>query len=178
MTEPVFNKIAIIGAGLIGASIARAAVQYGAAGTVSLYDSSEDVRLRAAGIALGDVADNLATAVAEADCVFLCVPVGALQAVAADAVPLMMAGAVLTDVGSVKGQATEALAAAADGRVHIIPGHPIAGTEGYRYPGARNPHYPSPMAACTLSRATPLPVRSNPVRRRAFRPCSRMPGTF
>lgn len=53
MTEPVFNKIAIIGAGLIGASIARAAVQYGAAGTVSLYDSSEDVRLRAAGIALG-----------------------------------------------------------------------------------------------------------------------------
>ena len=129
MTEPVFNKIAIIGAGLIGASIARAAVQYGAAGTVSLYDSSEDVRQRAAGIALGDVADNLATAVAEADCVFLCVPVGALQAVAADAVPLMMAGAVLTDVGSVKGQATEALAAAADGRVHIIPGHPIAGTE-------------------------------------------------
>ncbi|CAN0393478.1 unnamed protein product, partial [Scytosiphon promiscuus] len=129
MTEPVFNKIAIIGAGLIGASIARAAVQYGAAGTVSLYDSSEDVRLRAAGIALGDVADNLATAVAEADCVFLCVPVGALQAVAADAVPLMKAGAVLTDVGSVKGQATEALAAAADGRVHIIPGHPIAGTE-------------------------------------------------
>ena len=129
MTEPVFNKIAIIGAGLIGASIARAAVQYGAAGTVSLYDSSEDVRQRAAGIALGDVADNLATAVAEADCVFLCVPVGALQAVAADAVPLMKAGAVLTDVGSVKGQATEALAAAADGRVHIIPGHPIAGTE-------------------------------------------------
>ena len=74
MTEPVFNKIAIIGAGLIGASIARAAVQYGAAGTVSLYDSSEDVRLRAAGIALGDVADNLATAVAEADCVFLLAP--------------------------------------------------------------------------------------------------------
>ena len=129
MTDPVFNHIAIIGAGLIGASIARAAAEYGAADTVSLYDSSADVRRRAAGLGLGHVADDLRSAVMDADCVFLCVPVGALQTVAADTVPLMKAGAILTDVGSVKEQAAAALSAAADGRVHIIPGHPIAGTE-------------------------------------------------
>lgn len=129
MTDPVFNQIAIVGAGLIGASIARAAVAYGAAGSVSLYDASETVRSRAAAIGLGDVADDLGTAVANADCVLLCVPVGALEPVAAEAVPMMKAGAILTDVGSVKVQAASALAAAADGRVHIVPGHPIAGTE-------------------------------------------------
>ena len=129
MTEPVFTKIAIIGAGLIGASIARAAQEYGAAESVVLYDVSVDVRQRAAGIGLGNIAADLGSAVTEADCVFLCVPVGALEAVAADAVPLMKAGAILTDVGSVKEQAASALSAAADGRVHIIPGHPIAGTE-------------------------------------------------
>ena len=129
MTEPVFTKIAIIGAGLIGASIARAAQEYGAAESVVLYDVSDDVRQRAAGIGLGNIAEDLKSAVTEADCVFLCVPVGALEAVAADAVPLMKAGAILTDVGSVKEQAASALSAAADGRVHIIPGHPIAGTE-------------------------------------------------
>ncbi|WP_370232976.1 prephenate/arogenate dehydrogenase family protein [Hyphomonas sp.] len=129
MTNPVFEKIAIIGAGLIGASIARATRAYGAAETVSLHDADLDVRQRAAAIDLGKIADDLATAVADADCVILCVPVGALKTVAAETVPLMKAGAILTDVGSVKGQAADALAAAADGRVHIIPGHPIAGTE-------------------------------------------------
>lgn len=129
MTEPVFNQIAIIGAGLIGASIARAASEYGAAESVSLYDSSEDVRRRAAKLELGRVTDEIRPAVAEADCVILCVPVGALQEVAAEVVPLMKTGAILTDVGSVKAQAATALAAAADGRVHIVPGHPIAGTE-------------------------------------------------
>ena len=71
MTDPVFNHIAIIGAGLIGASVARAAAEYGAADTVSLYDSSADVRGRAAGLGLGNVADDLRSAVMDADCVFL-----------------------------------------------------------------------------------------------------------
>ena len=106
MSDPVFPSIAIVGAGLIGASIARAAAEYGAAGSVILYDASDDVRARANGLGLGAVVDTLAAAVANADCVILCVPVGALSAVGADA-----------------------LAAAGDGRIHIIPGHPIAGTE-------------------------------------------------
>ncbi|MCA8901402.1 MAG: prephenate/arogenate dehydrogenase family protein, partial [Hyphomonas sp.] len=121
--------IAIVGVGLIGSSIARAAAQYGAAGAVSLYDMSDDVRARAATLGIGDVAGTLAEAVGQADCVILCVPVGALAPVAAAAVPAMKPGAILTDVGSVKKQAAEALHAADDGRVHIIPGHPIAGTE-------------------------------------------------
>ena len=129
MPEPVFSSIAIVGAGLIGASIARAVGEYGGAGAVSLYDASDDVRRRAGELGLGEVAETLDAAVAEADCVILCVPVGALSAVAAAAVPHMKAGAILTDVGSVKGEAAAALEAASDGRVHIIPGHPIAGTE-------------------------------------------------
>ncbi len=129
MSDPSFERIAIIGAGLIGSSIARAAKAYGAAGSISLYDVSDDVRARAAGLGLGDVAGTLADAVKDADCVILCVPVGALEAVSKAAVPHMKAGAVLTDVGSVKKQAADALASADDGRVHIIPGHPIAGTE-------------------------------------------------
>lgn len=129
MSEPEFDQIAIVGAGLIGASIARAAREYGAAGSVTLYDADAGVRARAAGLGLGTVVETLASAVSNADCVFLCVPVGALAEVAAGSVPAMKDGAILTDVGSVKGQASGALSAAANGRVHIVPGHPIAGTE-------------------------------------------------
>ena len=129
MTDPVFPRIAIIGAGLIGSSIAQAAREYGAAGAVALYDADAGVRDRAAKLGLGDVAPTLEAAVAGADCVLLCVPVGALGAVAAGAVPAMKDGAILTDVGSVKGEAARALSAAGDGRIHVIPGHPIAGTE-------------------------------------------------
>lgn len=129
MTNPVFDRIAIIGAGLIGASVARGAADYGAAASICLYDQSDDVRARAAALGLGDVTATLAAAVADADCVLLCVPVGALGTVAAESVPAMKDGAILTDVGSVKGAAARALAEAADGRIHVIPGHPIAGTE-------------------------------------------------
>ena len=129
MSDPIFERIAIVGVGLIGSSIARAAQAYGAAGSVSLYDASDDVRARAAGLDLGDVADTLADAVKDADCVFLCVPVGALASVAQATVPHMKEGAILTDVGSVKKQAAEALLSADNGKVQVIPGHPIAGTE-------------------------------------------------
>lgn len=129
MSDPVFSRIAIIGAGLIGSSIARAAREYGAAGEIVLYDADAAVRVRAGEIGLGKITRSLEAAVADADCVFLCVPVGALGGVAAGAVPAMKDGAILTDVGSVKGEAARALTAAADGRIHVIPGHPIAGTE-------------------------------------------------
>lgn len=129
MSDSVFPKIAIIGTGLIGASLARAATTYNVAGEVALWDADADVRARAGKQDMGAVAPSLEAAVEAADCVFLCVPVGALLQVASACVPAMNDGAILTDVGSVKGQASEALHAAGDGRVHIIPGHPIAGTE-------------------------------------------------
>ncbi|MBY9066084.1 prephenate/arogenate dehydrogenase family protein [Hyphomonas sp. WL0036] len=129
MSEPIFSRIAIIGVGLIGSSIARAAVEYGAAGEVILYDADTGVRARSEEIGLGTVAPTLEAAVSDADCVIVCVPVGAIGAVAAGAVPNMKYGAILTDVGSVKSEAAKALHAASDGRIHVIPGHPIAGTE-------------------------------------------------
>jgi cyclohexadieny/prephenate dehydrogenase len=129
MSDPVFSRVAIIGAGLIGSSIARASREYGTADEIVLYDASPEVRARAAEIGLGEVAPTLEAAVAGADCVILCVPVGALGAVAAGAVPAMKDGAILTDVGSVKSEAARALTAAGDARIHVIPGHPIAGTE-------------------------------------------------
>lgn len=129
MSDPVFSRIAIIGVGLIGSSIARASAEYGAAGEVILYDASPEVRARSAELELGEVAPTLEAAVEGADCVIVCVPVGAIGAVAAGAVSHMKPGAILTDVGSVKSEAASALHAAGDGRIYVIPGHPVAGTE-------------------------------------------------
>jgi cyclohexadieny/prephenate dehydrogenase len=125
----VFERIAIIGAGLIGGSIARAAKETGAAGAISIFDGNADVRKRAAEIGLGDVHDTAEDAVRDADAVFLCVPVGAMGAAGRAAVGAMKLGAILTDVGSVKGSVARELRAAAQPGVHVIPGHPIAGTE-------------------------------------------------
>ena len=125
----VFERIAIIGAGLIGGSIARAAKDKGAAAAVSLFDGNADVRRRAAEIGLGDVRDTAADAVRDADAVFLCVPVGAMGPAGRACVGAMKPGAILTDVGSVKGSVARELRAVAQPGVYIIPGHPIAGTE-------------------------------------------------
>ncbi|WP_264816341.1 prephenate dehydrogenase/arogenate dehydrogenase family protein, partial [Gluconobacter kondonii] len=67
--------------------------------------------------------------VAQADCVMLCVPVGAMGAVAAQLVPAMKPGAVLTDVGSTKVSVTEAIAPSLRADVPYVPAHPMAGTE-------------------------------------------------
>jgi cyclohexadieny/prephenate dehydrogenase len=127
--RPIYPVIAVIGVGLIGSSIARAASAKGACGRVRLFDASADVRLRAAGLGLGETADTLGDAVRDADAVFLCMPVGAMPAVARDVAALMKAGAVLTDVGSVKGAVARSFAAIDRPEIHLIPGHPIAGTE-------------------------------------------------
>lgn len=129
MTDPVFPRVAVIGIGLIGSSIVRAAQASGAAGEIHVYDASAGVRDRAVQLGLGQVAGTLEAAVTGADCVIVCVPVGAIAAVAAGAAPAMKSGAILTDVGSVKSEAAKALQAVGQAPVHIIPGHPIAGTE-------------------------------------------------
>lgn len=129
MTDPVFSRIAVIGAGLIGSSIVRATQASGAASEIRVHDASAEVRARAMQIGLGQVSETLEEAVGDADCVIVCVPVGAIASVAARAGPAMKADAILTDVGSVKGEATRALLSAGSVPVHIIPGHPIAGTE-------------------------------------------------
>lgn len=125
----IYDRIAIIGVGLIGASIARAARELGAANQIALYDASADVRQRARELGLGEVHDDPEKAVAKAELVVLCVPVGAM----ADAISAckrgLKIGAIVTDVGSVKQAVVKALTAALPSYVYFVPGHPIAGTE-------------------------------------------------
>jgi cyclohexadieny/prephenate dehydrogenase len=128
MSSAIFETIAIIGVGLIGGSISHAARAKGAAERVVIWDSNAEALARAEEIGLGEKAASLQAAVAGADAVFLCIPVGAVGAVGAACAGAMKAGAILTDVGSVKGSVARDLKAAGAG-VHVIPGHPIAGTE-------------------------------------------------
>lgn len=125
----IFDRIAILGVGLIGASIARAAREYGAVGAIALYDASPDVRERARALGLGEVFDDAERAVAQADLVVLAVPVGAMGAAAAASARGLKIGAIVTDVGSVKQAVVDAVAAALPTSVYFVPGHPLAGTE-------------------------------------------------
>ena len=129
MSDAVFDKIAIIGIGLLGSSIAHAVTAYGGAGQVALWDVSEDVRQRAGRVLHGAVCDTAEDAVSGADCVILCTPVGVLSEVTEAISNALLPGAVLTDVGSVKAKAADDMAAHCPPGVHLIPGHPIAGTE-------------------------------------------------
>ena len=125
----IFDRIAIIGAGLIGASIARAAKHFGAASTIALYDANADVRERARAIDLGEVFDDPAQAVANAELVVLAVPVGSMADAAKACAGGLKIGAIVTDVGSVKQAVIGALAGVLPTYVYFVPGHPIAGTE-------------------------------------------------
>jgi cyclohexadieny/prephenate dehydrogenase len=129
MTSEVFERIAIVGCGLIGSSISHAAREKGAAGAISLFDANPAALGRAGEIGLGEVYSTIAEAVGEADAVFLCVPVGAMREAGGACITAMKPGAILTDVGSVKGSVARELRALARPGVHIIPGHPVAGTE-------------------------------------------------
>lgn len=126
---PVFARIAVIGVGLIGGSIARAAIATGAAGAVRLWDVDPAVRARVDALGLGEVAEDPAEAVTDCDLVVLCAPSGAMGAAAADVAPGLKPGAIVTDVGSVKAAVAAAVAPVLPDGVHFIPGHPIAGTE-------------------------------------------------
>jgi cyclohexadieny/prephenate dehydrogenase len=125
----IFERIAILGVGLIGASIARAARESGAAGAIKLYDSSDAVRQRVRELGLGEVYDAADEAVADAELIVLSTPVGAMSAAMQAAAPEVKAGAIITDVGSVKGAVIETVHAHVPANAYFVPGHPIAGTE-------------------------------------------------
>jgi len=128
--EPVFGRIAIIGIGLIGSSIAHAAKLLNLAGRIALYDRDEGVRLRARELGLGhEVTESAQEAAAGADLIVLCVPVGACGAVAAEIAPALKPGAILSDVGSVKSSVIEAVRPHLPEGAHFVPAHPVAGTE-------------------------------------------------
>lgn len=129
MSSPVVKTIAILGIGLIGSSLARAARSHDAAETIMLYDASAQVREIATRLNIGEVVPNSAACIAEADLVILCVPVGTMAALAAEISPHLKPGAIISDVGSVKASVLESVLPHLPGHVHFIPGHPIAGTE-------------------------------------------------
>ncbi|NSL93761.1 prephenate dehydrogenase/arogenate dehydrogenase family protein [Acetobacter syzygii] len=127
----VFDTLVVVGPGLIGSSVLRRAKTYGnLARRLIAVDNNPDVCARVLELGIADEAttDGVA-AVAQADCVMLCVPVGAMGAVAAQLVPAMKPGAVLTDVGSTKVSVTEAIAPSLRADVPYVPAHPMAGTE-------------------------------------------------
>jgi cyclohexadieny/prephenate dehydrogenase len=130
LAEPIFEELAIIGVGLIGSSIARATRHRHAARRIILADSSIAVLERAKALGLGDVVtDDLARAVSRADCVILCAPVGANETIGRTIAPALQRGAIVSDVGSVKGAVVAALAPALPGHARLVPAHPVAGTE-------------------------------------------------
>jgi cyclohexadieny/prephenate dehydrogenase len=130
MTQPLYDRMAVIGCGLIGSSLVRAARGAGVAGEIVVADSSAAVRGRVEALAIADqVTDDLSQAVKGSDLVVLATPVGVMAKAAAALAPHLEPGATLTDVGSVKGAVAQAFSASAPKGVHAIPGHPIAGTE-------------------------------------------------
>ncbi len=128
--KPVYDRVALIGLGLIASSMAHAMRQFGLAGQIVGHAKSAETRAIAVEIGLCDaVYDTAAEAVQGADLVVLCVPIGAMAALAAEIGPHLAPGATVTDVGSVKGAVVDAVGPHMPGGVHFIPGHPIAGTE-------------------------------------------------
>jgi cyclohexadieny/prephenate dehydrogenase len=127
---PIFERMALIGIGLIGSSLAQVARQRGLVKEIAISTRSEDTLQRAKELGLGDsYALDAAVAVEGADLVILCAPVGANEAIAKWIAPALKKGAVLTDVGSTKGSVVDQVNPHVPEGVHFIPGHPIAGTE-------------------------------------------------
>jgi cyclohexadieny/prephenate dehydrogenase len=124
-----FERVAIIGLGLLGGSIGLAIADHLPDAVTTGYDSDPATRARATERGLvGCVCETAAEAVRNAELVILCVPVGAMGAAAAEIAGALPAGALVSDVGSSKQSVAKALAEALPGHA-IIPAHPVAGTE-------------------------------------------------
>src|SRR5882762_2948270 len=129
-TEPLFKRIALIGFGLIGGSIARAARAQGLASEIVTTARSEKTRARVTELGLVDsVVETNAEAVKDADLVILCIPVGACGPVAQEIAAHLKPGAIVSDVGSVKGAVVRDMAPHLPASAHFVPAHPVAGTE-------------------------------------------------
>ena len=128
---PLFERLCLIGAGLIGSSIARVAQERGdIARQVVVHTRRTETLARVRELGFADVVEaGAARAVRGADCVILCIPVGAYAAVMRTIAPHLMPGAILTDVGSTKGSVVRDLSPLLPEGVHLVPAHPMAGTE-------------------------------------------------
>jgi cyclohexadieny/prephenate dehydrogenase len=130
LSEALFQRLALIGMGLIGSSLARVSRRKGLAREIVASDISAAVRVKVEDLGLADrVAETAAAAVAGADLVILCAPAGAMGTIARDIAPYLEPGAILSDVGSVKASIVRAVAPHLPATVHFVPAHPVAGTE-------------------------------------------------
>ena len=130
MAEVLFKKVAFIGIGLIGSSMARRMAQDGLAEEFVGCARSEGTRTKAVELGLVSRAvEDPAEAVAHADLVVIATPIGSYGTIAESITPALKPGAIVTDVGSVKQSVVESVAPHMPKDVHFVPGHPIAGTE-------------------------------------------------
>jgi len=126
----IYKKVALIGLGLIASSMGHAMKRSGISGCVVGHAKSKETRKTAMKLGFIDaVTDSAADAVEQADLVVLCVPVGAMEAVAKEIAPRLKKGATVTDVGSVKQSVIKMVTPHIPEGVHFVPGHPLAGTE-------------------------------------------------
>lgn len=130
MADILFPRMALIGIGLLGSSIALAARQHGVVEQIAVHTRSKDTLDRAEELGLGDTYhQDVTECVADADLVIVCTPVGVCEVIAKTIADHLKPGAVVTDVGSVKSSIVKQMAPHLPKHVHFIPGHPIAGTE-------------------------------------------------
>jgi cyclohexadieny/prephenate dehydrogenase len=129
--EPLFQRLCLIGVGLIGSSIARVAKSRGdIARTLVVTARSQATLDRVRELGIADVVEeDAAKAVEGADGVIFCIPVGAYAGVMARIAPHLATGAVVSDVGSTKGSVVRDLSPLLPKGVHLVPAHPMAGTE-------------------------------------------------
>ncbi|HEY1541186.1 MAG TPA: prephenate/arogenate dehydrogenase family protein, partial [Xanthobacteraceae bacterium] len=127
---PPFRRLALIGVGLIGSSIAHAARQHALAAEIVATARTAATRRRVVELGFADhVVETNAEAVRDADLVIVCIPVGACGPVAQEIGAHLKPGAIVSDVGSVKGAVVRDMAPHLPANVHFVPAHPVAGTE-------------------------------------------------
>ena len=125
-----FRRLAIIGMGLIGSSLARMARAQGLADHIAAAARSQATIDAVQRLGLADsVTTDVAEACAGADLVMICTPLGVYRQIAEAMAPALEAGAIVSDVGSVKRPAFSDIQPHLPAGVHLVPGHPVAGTE-------------------------------------------------
>jgi cyclohexadieny/prephenate dehydrogenase len=130
MADPLFDRVALIGIGLIGSSLARVIRRENLAKHIAIGTRGAATLARARELDLGDsYSTDLAEVARDADLVIVSVPVGSSGEVAEQIAPALKKGAIVTDVGSTKTSVVQQMRPHIPAGVHFIPGHPIAGTE-------------------------------------------------
>ena len=128
--KPLFERIAIIGIGLIGSSLARAVRKKGLASHIAVATRSAETLEKARALSLGDsYTTDAAGAVVDADLVVLCVPLGSMETLGKAIGKNLKQGAIVSDAGSSKASVIRDLTGALPDGVHLVPAHPVAGTE-------------------------------------------------